>query len=242
MSDETIHLSYHELVTTTHKTLEALGFRRSDSIDAAETVAWQEQHGLNGVEELAKSLGFLWRETEAHLEVVYEGGCWRVYNAHGASILSVVGIALDASVADVQSYGLAMTRIEACHNRALIGGYLNRCARRGLAAMAYWRNRRDANEVHALCVSPELDFPTLRIYQSTPLNGGNHDLVLMLSSNLECWPRQSSDGDSRIVRFFTPEDMRRAHEASIENGLNVNADAWHKLCRLSSGVLVPEKQ
>lgn len=242
MSDETIHLSYHELVTTTHKTLEALGFRRADCIDAAETVAWQEQHGLAGVEELAKSLGFLSREAGAQLEIVYEGGCWRVFNAHGASILSVVGTALDVAVADVEGYGLAMTRIEACHNRALIGGYLNRCARRGLAGMAYWRNRRDAAEVHALCVSPEQDYPTLRIYHSPPLHGGHHDLVLMLSSHLECWPREASDGESRAVRLFTPDDMRRAHEASVENGLNVNAEAWQKLSQIATGVLVPEKQ
>lgn len=240
MSDDTIHLSYHELVTTTHKALEALGFRRDDSVDAAATVAWQEQHGLAGVEELANSLGFLRREAGARLESTYEGGCWRVFNADGASILSVIGTVLDVAVADVEGFGLAMTRIEACHNRALIGGYLTRCARRGLAGMAYWRNRRDAPEVHALCVSPEADFPELRIYQSAPLNGSHHDLVLMLSTNLECRPRESSEGAARVVRSFTAADMRRAHEVSIENGLSVNADAWEKLCNTASGVLVPE--
>lgn len=240
MSDESIHVSYHELVTTTNKALEAVGFRRGDSGDAAETVVWQEQHGLDGIEELAKSLTYLAAEADTRLEVRYEGGCWRVFDAGGASILSVAGIVVDAAIADVERFGLAMTRIERCHNRALIGGYLNRCARRGLAGFAFWRNRRDAAEVHALCASPERDFPEMRVYASTPLDSAQQDLILMLSAHLECKPRDTAFAEAKLSRSITGAEMYSAREVSIQEGLLVNATAWQQIRAAADGVLVPE--
>lgn len=235
-----MHVSYSELVATSEKAFEALGMRPGERAEAAEMVAWLQLHGLSGVRELGKALAYLPREAGTRLAELWRAENIRVFSAQGAGILCTGGLAVDAGVALASRQGLATVRVEDCHNRALIVGYLARSARHGTSVLAYWRNA-GRSQAHAVSLSATEEFPTLRTYVTSQRQETDQSLTLIMSRRFDLRPHFHDDvTDDRIVQSIAAADMQSEREQALEHGLSVDQAVWDNLKTIAAGVLVDD--
>lgn len=235
-----IHVSYSELVATSEKAFEALGMRPGERAEAAEMVAWLQLHGLSGVRELGKALAYLPTETGTHLAERWRADNIRVFSAQGAGILCTGGLAVDAGIALAGRQGLATVRVEDCHNRALIVGYLARSARHATSVLAYWRNA-SGSQAHAVSLSATDEFPTLRSYVTHEPDETDQSLTLIMSRRFDLRPNFHDDlADDRIVQSIAAADMRSEREYALAHGLSVEHTVWNDLKTIAAGVLVDD--
>lgn len=235
-----IHLSYSELVATSEKAFEALGMRAGERADAAEMVAWLQLHGLAGVRELGKALAYLPSETGTRLAELWRAENIRVFSSQGAGILCTGGLAVDAGVALARRHGLATVRVEDCHNRALVVGYLARSAHHGISVLAHWRNA-SRSQAHAVSLNAADEFPTLRTYATGDWPETDQSLTLIMSKRFDLRPHFHADvSDDQIVQSTAADQMQAEREHALENGLSVDEAVWANLKQIAAGVLVDD--
>ncbi|WP_024950882.1 DUF3726 domain-containing protein [Cobetia crustatorum] len=140
-------VSYNELHGLCRKAFQAMGFEDGDAGDAADMVAWMQLYELQGLAALNRGLRYLLEDSEERPpEIIYADGDLAVLDSHGHSVLKSSLLALELGFAKARARGLAVIKIQHCHNRQLIMGYLARLAGRGMNVTAFWRNAQDVNE------------------------------------------------------------------------------------------------
>lgn len=230
-----MRISHQELLATARRAFASLGFGPGEREDAADMVAWLELHGLGGLSELGKGLGYLEAEAGTQAEVLYRDPRLAVVDAGGASVLAVAAQAVNLLCADVRESRLATVRVKNCHNRLLITGYLTRLAREGLNLLAYWENRGERPAVTMVAITAEDELPSLRVYD---VAGGepafSRDLSLIASPDFVFVPvPQGQRVLARPRQSPTPEFMRDHLDRCFGEGLEVDGQLWRELQRLA---------
>ncbi len=234
-------ISANELLTTVGKAFEGLGFAPGDREDAAAMVAWLELHGLNGLAELEKALDFLDQETDPRPRTLFRSSGLRVFDAGGASVLAGGALAVDAGVAMARHVALATVRLEHCHNRLLIIGYLARSASLGVSVLASWGNARSDPRRYVASLRAGDGAPTLRAWTTSVSSGDVFDqgLTLVFSRNLDLLPQLHLDEASeRVLLSVEGASLDAAEAACIEHGITVDDALWQRLGILARRVLV----
>lgn len=233
-------ISHNELLNTVEKAFEAMGFRAGERTEGAEAIAWLERHGLGGVVELTKALEHMPREAKGRLVERYRKGGLRVFSADGQSILNAGGAAVDAVLSMAQHHALATVRIESCHNRALIAGFLTRAAYRNTGVLACWSNQHQSR-LHLAWQNGADRFPYLRIQARPRAATADQSLTLIASRALDLQPSLSPDTDtSRLIQVVDLETMQQAERRTLIEGLALSEYTWDRLKRIATGVLVDD--
>ncbi|PWG65750.1 DUF3726 domain-containing protein [Spiribacter halobius] len=230
-----MRINHQELLATARRAFASLGFAPGEQEDAADMVAWLELHGLGGLSELGKGLGYLEAEAGTRAEVLYRDPRLAVIDAGGASVLAVVGQAVDLLCADVRESRLATVRVKNCHNRLLITGYLTRLAREGLNLLAYWENHGQQPAVTMVAITAEDELPSVRVYDVADSEPAfTRDLTLVASPDFTFVPvPQSERVRPRPRQSPTPEFMREHLDRCFGEGLEVDPGIWRELQRLA---------
>ncbi|MES1937251.1 DUF3726 domain-containing protein [Salinisphaera hydrothermalis] len=233
-------ISHNELISTVEKAFEAMGLRPGERTEAAEAIGWLERHGLDGLSELIKALEHMPAEAQGQLEERYRDGGLRVFSAGGQSILCGGGAAIDAALSMACRHGLATVRIDNCHNRALIAGFLPRAAYRKTGVLACWSNRHQSR-LHLVWHSGVDRFPTLRVQCRPRASSADQSLTLIASRALDLQPNLPPDSSThRLLQAADPDTMEAAEKKALKNGLTVSEQTWAKLKQIARGVLVDD--
>ncbi|MDA3920561.1 MAG: DUF3726 domain-containing protein [Salinisphaera sp.] len=233
-------ISHNELINTVEKAFEAMGLRPGERAEAAEAIGWLERHGLDGIAELVKALDHMPAEAHGQLEERYRDGGLRVFSAGGQSILSAGGVAVDAVLSMARRHGLATVRIENCHNRALIAGFLTRSVYQKTGVLACWSNRHQSR-LHLVWHSGLDRFPTLRVQERPRAATADQSLTLIASRALDLQPNLPPDSDThRLIYAADPDTMQQAETQALTQGLTVSDEAWDRIKHIARGVLVDD--
>lgn len=234
------HVSHNELLKTVEKAFEAMGLRPGERAEAAEAIAWLERHGLQGVAELGKALDHMPAEAQGRLVERYRDGALRVFSADGRTILSAGGVAVDVALSMAQRYGLATVRIENCHNRSLIAGFLTRAAHQDTGILAYWSNQHQSR-LHLVWHDANHRFPTLRVQARPAAASADQSLTLIASRALDLQPNLPPDTDThRLIQAADPDTMQQAEERALAEGMALADETWRRLEQIATGVLVDD--
>lgn len=233
-------ISHNELINTVEKAFEAMGLRPGERAEAAEAIGWLERHGLDGVSELVKALEHMSAAAQGQLEERYRDGGLRVFSAGGQSILNSGGAAVDAALSMACRYGLATVRVENCHNRALIAGFLTRAAYQNTGVLACWSNQHQSH-LHLVWHAGTDRFPTLRVQCRPRASNADQSITLIASRALDLQPNLPPDTDThRLVQAVDPHHMQQAEKQALAHGLTVPDPTWDRLKQIASGVLVDD--
>lgn len=235
------HVSHNELLNTIEKAFEAMGLRPGERAEAAEAIAWLERHGLDGVAGLVKALEHMPAEADSRLTERYRDGGLRVFSGGGRSILGTGGVAVDAVLSMASRYGLATVRVENCHNRALIAGFLMRAADQHSGILACWSNQHQS-QLHLVWQDGARRFPHLRVQARPRAASADQSLTLMASRAVDLVPNLPPDtATHRLVRAADPADMEQAEQRALSRGIHIADDTWNLLKDIASGVLVDDE-
>jgi len=137
-----MRVSLNEIQVMCRKAFEGMGFAAGDCEDAADLVGWLQLQGLDGVGALAKALDYLDREAERPYSLCHEDSALLVIDAQGQSVLRCAATVVELAQSKALHCGQAVLRIQHCHNRLLLLGYLSRAAELGLDVQARWGDAR----------------------------------------------------------------------------------------------------
>lgn len=235
-----MHVSHNELLKTVEKAFEAMGLRPGERAEAAEAIAWLERHGLQGMAALGKALDHVPAEAQGRLIERYREGALRVFAAEGRTILSAGGAAVDVALAMARRYGLATVRIENCHNRSLIAGFLSRATDQSCGLLAYWSNQRQSR-LHMVWHDGHRRFPTLRVQARPAAATADQSLTLIASRALDLQPSLPPDTDTHwLEQAADPDTMQQAEQRAMAHGIALPDDTWNRLRQIAAGVLVDD--
>lgn len=236
-------VSHNELTGVCRRAFEGLGFASGDHDDAADMVVWLEQHGLGGVEALRKGLDYLADNDLALMRRQYDDATVAVIDAAGNSSLVCGSLAADLAYTKARRKGLAVVKLQNCHNRRLMLGYLARCARRGMNMLAFWRESHEPVVVEqAVSMRAWEDFPTLLLYQIEDLDERlerNHSVTLVCSSHFSLLQTlHPAPEEATLLQALGPPDFELKSREVWEQGMDVDADIWARLKALAARTLV----
>lgn len=242
-----MRVSQNELTGLCRRAFEGLGFPPGDHDDAADMVVWLEQHGLGGVEALRRGLGWLGSRPDRVMARVFDDSSIAVIDGAGNSVMLCGSLAADLVYAKARRKGLAVVKIQDCHNRRLMLGYLARCARRGMSLMAYWRDSEDPVVIEqVVSIRAFDDYPTLLRYQIDDRNdtlARNRSVTLIASPHFALLQSLHPDPEeATLLQIVTPEEFERQSLTVWEQGLEVEDDVWWRLKELASRTLVESSE
>lgn len=240
-------VSHNELAGLCRHAFQGLGFPAGDHEDAADMVVWLEQHGLDGIETLRGGLDHIHSRDDHSLSRIFEDSSLAVINAHGNSILTCGSLAADLVYTRARRKGLAVVKVQECHNRKLMLGYLARCARRGMSMMAFWRNSQ-APLVTEQVVSIRAweEYPTLLLYQVEDRDDRltrNHSVTLIASPHFAMLQSlHPGPEEATLLQVLGPEDFEQQSRRVWSEGLEVDEELWARLKALADRMLVEESE
>jgi len=232
-----MRVSFNELHGLCRRAFEGLGFASGDHEDAADMVAWLEQHGLGGVEALRRGLDYLGDNDSARLCRVHDDPSLAVIDAAENSVLVCGSLSADLAYAKARRKGLAVVKLQKCHNRKLMLGYLARCARRGPNILAFWRNAETPRVVEqVVSMRAWARYPTLLLYEIVDRDDRltrNRSITLVCSPHFALLQSLHPDPEEvTLLEALGPEDFERESEAAWQAGMEVDDDVWARLKEL----------
>lgn len=242
-------VSYNELHGLCRKAFQAMDFEDGDAGDAADMVAWMQLYELEGLAALNRGLRFLLEDAdERPPEIVYADGDLAVLDSHGHSVLKSSSLALELGFAKARARGLAVIKIQHCHNRQLIMGYLARLAGRGMNVTAFWRNAQDVDEaVGSPMIEQVVGFranspvPEIRVYAVREVpeeNEPNDGITLVMANHVDLLPSLRSDYDVDLLACHEESKLLACRQRAMQEGIEVDDELWSRLKALSTRLLV----
>jgi LDH2 family malate/lactate/ureidoglycolate dehydrogenase len=212
-----MRVSLNEIQVMCRKAFEGMGFAAGDCEDAAELVGWLHLQGLDGLGTLEKALDYLHHEAAQPYTLCLEDSALLVIDCQGQSVLRGAATVVELAMDKALQVGHGVLRIQHCHNRLLLLGYLSRAAELGLEVQARWG---DARQQHAVFFAAGATRPQL------------------LSDDQPC---ASAAIDQSITVLFdrplhTPHPV--APHAPVSQGFTVQAHTWQRLKQLAEQILV----
>lgn len=240
-------VSHNELSGLCRRAFEGLGFPAGDHEDAADMVVWLEQHGLGGIEALRGGLDHIHSGDNEPLSREFEDSSLAVINAHGNSVLTCGSLAADLVYARARRKGLAVVKVQNCHNRKLMLGYLARCARRGMSMMAFWRDSQAPVVIEqVVSIRAREEYPTLLLYQVEDRDDRltrNHSVTLIASPHFAMLQSLHPDPEEAgLLQELGPGDFERQSRRVWNEGLEVDEELWARLKTLAGRMLVEESE
>ncbi|MGF6590056.1 DUF3726 domain-containing protein [Pseudomonas sp. 2835] len=216
-----MRVSLNEIQVMCRKAFEGMGFAPGDCEDAADMIGWLQLQGLDGLGAVDKALDYLQREARQPFALSFEDNALLVIDAQGQSVLRCAATAVELALAKAQASGQAVLRIQHCHNRLLLLGYLCRAAELGLKVQARWS---DARQVHIAAFA-----------------AGSNRPQLHLQAHAGAAPLEQSI----TVTFSRPpapaQPQGRVH-AALGQGFSVSPETWQRLKQRAEHVLVESSE
>lgn len=242
-----MRVSQNELSGLCSRAFQGLGFPAGDHEDAADMVVWLEQHGLHGIEALRGGLDHIHSGGNEPLSRVFEDPSLVVIDARGNSILTCGSLAADLVYARARRKGLAVVKVQNCHNRKLMLGYLARCARRGMSMMAFWRDSQAPVVIEqVVSIRAWEEYPTLLLYQVEDRDdrlARNHSVTLIASPHFAMLQSlHPAPEEASLLQELVPEDFERQSRRVWNEGLEVDEELWARLKMLADRMLVEESE
>lgn len=236
-------VSHNELTGLCRRAFEGLGFASGDHEDAAEMVVWLEQHGLGGVEALRKGLDYLADNNLARMQRRYDDASLSVIDVAGNSSLVCGSLGADLAYTKARRKGLAVVKLQNCHNRRLMLGYLARCARRGMNMLVFWReSHMPAVVEQVVSMRAWEEFPTLLLYQiddEDTTHERNHSVTLICCPHFALLQTLHPDPEeATLLEALGPHDFKDKSREVWECGLDVDESIWTRLKELAARTLV----
>ncbi|BBH45867.1 DUF3726 domain-containing protein [Pseudomonas sp. KU43P] len=210
-----MRVSLNEIQVMCRKAFEGMGFAVGDCEDAAELVGWLHQQGLDGTGTLAKALDYLQSEAERPYTLSHEDSALLVIDAQGQSVLRCAATVVELALGKALRDGQAVLRIQHCHNRLLLLGYLSQAAERGLDVRAQWG---DARQRHVATFAAGATCPGL--YSEDTETGAEQSITVLFSQ-----PTQ-------------PAATAATNLATLNQGFEVHEQTWQRLKQFAEQILV----
>lgn len=232
-----MRVSFNELHGLCRRAFEGLGFASGDHEDAAEMVAWLEQHGLGGIDALRRGFDHLAENDATRLQRVYDDPSLAVVDAAGNSVLVCGSLGADLAYTKARRKGLAVVKLQNCHNRKLMLGYLARCARRGMNILALWRHAEAPRFVEqAVSMRAWQSYPTLLRYEIVDRDDRltrNRSITLVCSPHFALLGSLHPDpGEVTLLEALDPDDFERKSRQVWQHGMEVDEAVWDRLKEL----------
>jgi len=236
-------VSFNELQGLGRKAFAGIGFDDGDASDAADMVAWMEAHGLGGLAALEKGLSYLVDEDVSQpLLINYQDADVSVLDAQGMSILGKASLAIELGFAKARRRGLSLTKIQHCHNRLLIVGYLSRLARRGMNVTAFWRNAHNPVTEYVVSFRAGLAIPEFCAYglrepdsESADRNDG---ISLVMANHVDLMPGLRSKDTLVDLMERDESALSVSRDQSLTEGIDISETLWRDLKTLADRLLV----
>ena len=216
-------ISHNEVLQTTAKALEAIGWSRGEREDGAEAIAWFELHGLSGVEHFVASVEAL---RSAEFKPVSKSTD-NNFDAYGQSCLRVGPLIVDWCLARS-----AETTIANCSDPSSIIPYLVRMAKRGQPLFAAWEE--EDGKLSLFTVSPTQAFSLVQIEA--------FDHVHLLAKNALRIGVGLPKPHTNSTQIFDSFSLKTVGDYNLANGIVVDDAAWSALKAVALGILVPESE
>lgn len=216
-----MRVSLNEIQVMCRKVFEGMGFAPGDCEDAADMVGWLQLQGLDGLGAVDKALDYLQREAQQPFSLSFEDDALLVIDAKGQSVLRCAAAAVELALAKAQASGQAVLRIQHCHNRLLLLGYLCRAAEVGIKVQARWSDAR-------------------QMYVATFFAGNSHPQL-----QIEAQTATAPVEQSVTVTFRRPPASARhlvCDQASLSHGFSARPDTWQRLKQVAERVLVESSE
>lgn len=240
-----MRVSHNELLGLCRRAFEGLGFASGDHEDAADMVVWLEQYGLGGVEAMRKGLDYLADDDHARMQRIYDDPSMAVVDAAGNSVLVCGSIGADLAYTKARRKGLAVVKLQDCHNRKLMLGYLARCARRGMNVLAFWRDAEAPHVVEQVVSMRAWEaYPTLLLYRIEDRDDRltrNRSITLVCSPHFAMLQSLHPDpAEATLLEVLGPEDFERKSHDVWQHGMEVDEAVWARLKELSARTQVEQ--
>ena len=236
-----MHVSMIELKGALKRCFEAAGYFVGNYEDAANMIVWLEKHGLQGLDALARTLPYIEIDNTKELsKLIYQDSASAIIESHNRSSLNSIAAAVDLAYAKSLVTSIATVTVNNAHNRMFVLKAITDCGRRGVSAMAYWKNSARNVCEHTASIGAGHRYPSYQeAYTGLPSDDcERQNLVIICSAHVDLSSTlQQSDVD-REIKKISAAQIEANKEQSIDFGIDIDADLWIKINSIGEAVLV----
>ncbi len=240
-----MHVSMNELKAALRRCFEAANYFVGNYEDAANMILWLEKHGLNGLQELQRTLPYIKQDrTKDMSTVIYEDSTSAIIDSHGRSALNCIASAVDLAHAKALECGIATISVHNCHNRKFILKALTDCGRRGISVVAYWRNGSDVVTEYTAAINAGARYPSFS-QAVTNLESNEQDkqaLTIICSSRVDLTSSLQNSNDHQTRFHMSAEAIAQIKEKTIDNGIEIDSKLWQEINEIGAAVLVENSE
>ena len=247
-----MNVSKTELTALLKQALEGLGFHCGEYESAADMVVWAQMAGLEGVQELQRSLPYLIEHQSPPLEYISEDNTDAVIDARNGSALNCADVVVNLAYVKALAQGYSSVTVLNCHTQKLLIKAIVDCSRRGMACLMYWRDVNDPATQHIVSVEPRAGADTFPHYttfgiraQDTFENIEHQSLIIRCAEQwhtLEKYRAAVLSQDGEQCTTIEPESMRSNYHSAMCRGLPIDPSFWEHLLNLSQAVLIESSE
>ena len=234
-------VSYNEILTTTRKVLESLGWAQGDWEDGAEAIAWLELHGMGGIGRFFNALPTL-QNPYSHL---LKKQSPHEFDANGGNCLLIGSWVIDYAYAVAKAAEnktrTAHVTLRNCRNPFLLIPYLLRCAQRNIQVSTAWCSDDSPSDGWIVYCTHNAQYPDIHSY--THLHGEMRpktNLQLSVSEHIS-FPYFNASPDN-VQRWRSKTDFVEIASNKLQTGIEIHDNHWNMLKELAKGILVPETE
>lgn len=240
-----MQVSMIELKAALRRCFEATGYFVGNYEDAANMILWLEKHGLQGLAEFERTLPYIGKDNAKALStIIYKDSTAVIIDSHNRSSLNCIAAAVDLAHAKSLHSGIATVTVHNCHNRMFVLKALTDCGRRGISAVAYWKNGSSTIREHTAAIGAGHRYPSYH-EALTPLDGEIVDrqtLVIVCSSSVDLSSSLRQSKGYRELKQISAEQVAINKERSIDFGITISESLWQKINQIGDGVLVESSE
>jgi LDH2 family malate/lactate/ureidoglycolate dehydrogenase len=236
-----MQVSMVELKAALKRCFEAAGYFVGNYEDAANMIVWLENHGLQGLAELERTLPYIKDDSEKELStLIYQDNTTAIIDCHNCSSLNNIPAAVDLAYAKSLVSGIATVTVHNCHNRMFVLKAITDCGRRGISAVAYWKNGTTRSREHTVSIGAGHRYPS---YQEalTDLcvdSTNSQSLVIICSAQVDLKTSLQQSAQYREIKKISSGRIENHKEYCIDHGITISAQLWQKINQIGDQVLV----
>ncbi len=234
-----LYLSLNELRALLRRTYEALYHHGYDFAVMARSCLWLEVHGFDGIGLILRSLDDL--ETPCReIKLSETSQNQFVLNGYGRCLIPFVNAAADLAIGSAEENGFGQIDIINVFGRLNILAALKKTARLNLYSTAIWYDAGEAR-THILWLNSSKDLPDYYILdESKDGPWGQSGLRFVCSKTADIISENVNVVlPHDAVPYKTCEQLARAHDLVLENGIPISVEAYSKLNKIADRLLVP---
>lgn len=223
-------VSHNEILITCQKALEARGFAQGEREDAADSLAWLAQIGLDMLPQLCCAIEQLHAQ-QTGWQITADSPERLKVTTNGGSCLQFGSLAADLAYSRARRFGLCTISLVGSEPGLWVG-YLRHLAQKGVHCDANWHQ---GEHHHHLRFVAGAMFPD---YVCTHTTGATADGVSVIVSTT---PLASVEFSQRVIQSKTA-DFAAQRDACLQNGIVVDDEGWQLLQQAAKGILVEDTE